>query len=90
LYSQCSKEKKSSGALKPPMVWTRSTGKKQNNNSNIAKNFWSEYDGREANYTVDIFTDLINKTFLDNVPTLRDLCLSSPGQPPEQITSSLG
>ena len=64
--------------------------KKQNNNSNFAKNFWSEYDGREANFTVDIFTDLINKTFLDNVPTLRDLCLSSPGQPPEQITSSLG
>lgn len=64
--------------------------KKQDNNSNFAKNFWSEYDGREANFTVDIFTDLINKTFLDNVPILHDLCLSSPGQPPEQITSSLG
>jgi hypothetical protein len=64
--------------------------KKQNNNSNFAKNFWSEYDGREADFTIDVFTDLINKGFLNTVPTLRDLCLSSPGQPPEQSTSSLG
>jgi hypothetical protein len=64
--------------------------KKQNNNSNFAKNFWSEYDGRETDFTIDIFTDLINKSFLNNVPSLHNLCLSSPGQPPEQIASSLG
>ena len=64
--------------------------KKQNNNSNFAKNFWSEYDGRETDFNIDVFTDLINKSFLNNVPSLHNLCLSSPGQPPEQITSSLG
>jgi hypothetical protein len=63
--------------------------KKQNNNSNFAKNFWTEYDGRETDFTIDIFTDLINKNFLNNVPSLHNLCLSSPGQPPEQIASSL-
>jgi hypothetical protein len=64
--------------------------KKQNNNSNFAKNFWSEYDGRETDFTIDIFSDLINKNFLNNVPSLHNLCLSSPGQPPEHITSSKG
>lgn len=57
--------------------------KKQNNNSNFAKNFWSEYDGREADFTMGIFMDLINKSFLDNVPSLRNLCVTFPGQPPE-------
>ena len=28
--------------------------KKQNNSTNLAKNFWSEYDGQETNFTIDI------------------------------------
>ena len=44
--------------------------KKQNSNSNLAKNFWSEYDGRETDFTIDIFSDLINKNFLNNSTSL--------------------
>jgi len=64
--------------------------KKQSNHSNLAKNFWTEYDGRETDFTIDIFSDLIKKNFLNGVPSLINLCLSSPGQPPEQIASCLG
>jgi hypothetical protein len=64
--------------------------KKQNNNSNLAKNFWSEYDGRETDFNIDISSDLINKTFLNNASSLYDIYLSAPGQPPEYIASSLG
>ena len=49
--------------------------KKQNNNSNLAKSFWSEYDGRETDFTIDIFSELINKHFLNNAFSLRDICL---------------
>ncbi len=62
--------------------------KKQNNTNNFAKNFWSEYDGRETDFTIDIFSYLINKNFLNNSPSLKDICLSSPGQPPEYNASS--
>ena len=62
--------------------------KNQNSSNNFAKNFWSEYDGCETDFTIDIFTYLINKNFLNNTPSLKDICLSSPGQPPEQIASS--
>lgn len=61
--------------------------KKQDKN-NFAKNFWSEYDGRENDYTLDISTDLINKNFLNNSPFLNDLCLSTPAQPPEVLSRS--
>ncbi len=64
-----------------------SPDKKQSNNSNLAKNFWSEYDGREADFTMDIFSDLINNTFSNRAFSLRDICLSSPGQPPEHLPS---
>ena len=64
--------------------------KKQSNNSNLAKNFWSEYDGRESDFTIDIFSDLINSHFYNNAFSLSDVCLSSPGQPPEHNTSPLG
>lgn len=57
--------------------------KKQNNNSNFAKNFWSEYDGRETDFNIDVFTDLINKSYLNKVPSLHNLSLGFPGQPPE-------
>lgn len=59
------------------------TDKKQSNNSNLAKNFWSEYDGRETDFTIDIFSEMIRKSFLNNSTSLRDVCLSAPGQPPE-------
>ena len=61
---------------------------KQNNTNNLVKNFWVEYDGSETDFTIDIFSYLINKNFLNNSPSLKDICLSSPGQPPEQIASS--
>ncbi|MGZ8559206.1 MAG: hypothetical protein ACXWWC_12770 [Chitinophagaceae bacterium] len=60
---------------------------KQNNSNKFAKNFWTEYDGSEADFTIDIFTYLINKNFLDNTSSLKDICLSSPGQPPEHAAS---
>ena len=64
---------------------------KQNSSNNFAKSFWSEYDGSETDFTIDIFTYLINKNFQNNSASLKDICLSSPGQPPEQIApSSLG
>ena len=62
-------------------------GKKQN--SNFAKNFWSEYDGRETNFTIDIFSDLINRHFLDNASSLSNTCLSTPSQPPEALVLPL-
>ena len=62
--------------------------KKQNSSNNFAKNFWSEYDGRETDFTIDIFSYLINKTYLNNPPSLYNICLSAPGQPPENIASS--
>jgi hypothetical protein len=60
--------------------------KKQNSNSNLAKNFWSEYDGRETDFTIDIISELIRKHFLNNSTSLYGICLSSPGQPPETIS----
>lgn len=60
---------------------------KKQDNSNFAKNFWSEYDGKENDYTIDIFTDLINRTFLNNSPHLHNICLSAPAQPPELAVS---
>ena len=60
--------------------------KKQHNNTNLAKSFWSEYDGREVNFTIDIFSELIRKNFLNYSTSLYGICLSSPGQPPENIS----
>ena len=57
-------------------------GKKQNT-ANFAKSFWSEYDGRETNFDIDIHTLLLNKLFPENTSSLSDVCLSTPYQPPE-------
>ena len=57
-------------------------GKKQNT-ANFAKNFWSEYDGREANFDLDIHSSLFNNFFPENTSSLADVCLSTPSQPPE-------
>lgn len=59
------------------------SGKKQNNSTNLAKNFWSEYDGQEADFTIGIFTDLTKNQFIQNSSFLCNVCLASPGQPPE-------
>ncbi len=61
--------------------------KKQNNSNNFAKNFWSEYDGRETDFTIDIFMYLMNKAFLNSSSSLQNICLSSPGQPPEYLST---
>ena len=60
--------------------------KKQNNNTNLAKSFWSEYDGRETNFSIDIYSELIRKNFLNHSTSLYGVCLSTPGQPPEYIS----
>ena len=60
--------------------------KNQNSNSNLAKNFWSEYDGRETDFTIDIFSELLRKHFLNSSTSLYGICLSTPGQPPETIS----
>lgn len=66
---------------------TDQPGKKQSN-TNFAKNFWSEYDGRETDFSIDVHTELINKYFLDNASSLSNVCLSTPSQPPEVVTFS--
>ena len=60
---------------------------KKSNSNNFAKSFWTEYDGSETDFTIDIFTYLINKNFFNNSSSLKDICLSSPGQPPEPFAS---
>ncbi len=57
--------------------------KKQGGNTSLAKNFWSEYDGRETDFTVEPYSNIINKRFLDNASCLHDLSRDIPGQPPE-------
>lgn len=57
-------------------------GKKQNNTS-FAKNFWSEYDSRENEFTIDIHGVMINKYFPVGPASLYSTCLSIPSQPPE-------
>lgn len=59
--------------------------KKQGSNNNFAKNFWSEYDGRETDFNIVNSSDLINKKFSTLTFTLQDLCLHSPGQPPKTV-----
>lgn len=57
--------------------------KKQDNNKNLAKNFWSEYDGKETDFSFTAILNLTNKKYLSNNSSLHDIYLSSPGQPPE-------
>lgn len=61
-------------------------GKKQSN-TNFAKNFWSEYDGRENRFTIDVQSHLINRTYLDDASVLSSTCLSTPTQPPEAVSA---
>ena len=61
--------------------------KKQNNSTNLAKNFWSEYDGQETNFTIDIFSNLIRKQFANNSSFLYNISQATPGQPPESKKS---
>jgi hypothetical protein len=56
--------------------------KKQNNNTNLAKSFWSEYDGREANFSIDIFSELIRKSFLYHSPPYTAFASPRPASPP--------
>lgn len=62
---------------------------KKQSNSNFAKNFWSEYDDREMDYTIDIFSTVLNKNFLNNTVSLSDIYRPAPAQPPENIASSI-
>jgi len=62
---------------------------KKQNSSSFAKNFWSEYDDRETDYTIDIFSALINKKFLNNTSSLPGIYRPAPAQPPENIASSI-
>jgi hypothetical protein len=59
--------------------------KKQNNTTSFAKNFWSEYDDRETNYTIDALSALRTENFLSNTSLLTDIYRSAPAQPPEFI-----
>jgi len=62
---------------------------KKQNSSNFAKNFWSEYDGRETDYTIDIFSAILNKNFLNNTFYLSDIYSPVPGHPPQNTASSI-
>ena len=57
-------------------------GKKQNT-TNFAKNFWSEYDGRESNFDIDIHSSIFKNYFPQIAASLSNVCLSTPSQPPE-------
>ena len=56
--------------------------KKQNSNNSLAKNFWSEYDDREADFTVSTHVSLVDRQFPDNTSMLADICRLIPAQPP--------
>ena len=64
----------------------RKSDKKQDNNKNLAKSFWSEYDGKETDFSLAALLDITNKKYLNSTSSLYDICLSSPGQPPELIS----
>ena len=57
--------------------------KKQSSNNNLAKNFWSEYDGRESDYTLSISSDYISKEFASLAYSLNSIAQKTPAQPPE-------
>jgi hypothetical protein len=61
--------------------------KKQDNSKNVAKSFWSEYDGKETDFSLAAVLDLTNKKYLNNTTSLYDISLSTPGQPPEPISA---
>jgi len=61
---------------------------KKQNNSNFAKNFWSEYDDRETDYTIDIFSAVLNKKFLSNNSSLSSIYSPVPGHPNQNIVST--
>ena len=62
-------------------------GKKQSN-TNFAKNFWSEYDGRENEFTIDVHSEMVKKYLFDRAVSLSSTYLSTPTQPPELSTIS--
>lgn len=58
---------------------------KKQSNSNFAKNFWSEYDDRETDYSINIFSAILNKDFLNYTFSLSDIYGPVPGHPPQNI-----
>lgn len=62
---------------------------KKQTNSSFAKNFWSEYDGRETDYTIDVLATILNKNFLNSISLLTDIYTSTPAQPPENKAFSI-
>ena len=58
--------------------------KKQNSNNNLAKNFWSEYDGKETDFTVNSQTSDVNRIYPHRTSVLTDICQQIPAQPPRQ------
>ncbi len=58
-------------------------GQKQNNNSNFAKNFWSEYDDRETDYSIANLAAVLNRNFLNSTFSLSDIYSPVPGHPPQ-------
>lgn len=60
-------------------------GKKQDNTSSFAKNFWSEYDGRETDFSVAVAADLVNRTYLNTTASLYSISLPSMEQPPDLL-----
>jgi hypothetical protein len=60
--------------------------KKQNNTNSFAKNFWSEYDDRETDYTINALSAVLcTENFPTNTSLLKDIYRSAPAQPPELI-----
>jgi hypothetical protein len=57
--------------------------KQQDSNKNFAKNFWSEYDGRETDFSVSDLADLSGKEYFARQSSLTNIILPVPGQPPE-------
>jgi hypothetical protein len=59
--------------------------KKQNNSGNFAKNFWSEYDDRETDYSIAMYAAVSQHTYAPDISFLTSNIDSGPAQPPELI-----
>ena len=58
-------------------------GKKQDNGLNLAKNFWSEYDGKDNDVSLCLIEDLIRKKYSRLSVALPEAYLPPQNQPPE-------
>jgi hypothetical protein len=62
---------------------------KKQSNSNFSKNFWSEYDDRETDYSIADLSAVLNKFILNSSASLSDSYSPVPGHPPQHLFLSI-